>query len=298
MVSQRIVKRTPTKKTLKQSPTSRFHGRRSRSSPLKDIASVPTLVAASIDRSIRSCRRRLIKVFTRLKKRRKKQGFVLLNAAAFPPAEGGEDGPAPPPPPQLQIRRPLPSPACAGRRTLFLDLDETLVHSQTSPPVEKYDFVVRPTVDGQILTFYVVKRPGVEQLLAEAAKHFEIVLFTAGLREYASLVLDRLDPHGEFISHKLYRDSCSEIEGILTKDLSDLGRDLSRVVILDDNPNSYALQPANAVPVAPFLNDLSDRELWRVMEFFAVAGDFEDTRDAVKSFLSTGGKKTEKNPLP
>lgn len=40
-----------------------------------------------------------------------------------------------------------------------------------------------------------------------------------------------------------------------------MGRDLNRVVIVDDNPNCYIFQPENAVPVRPFIDDLDDGEL-------------------------------------
>lgn len=76
------------------------------------------------------------------------------------------------------------------------------------------------------------------------------------------------------------------------KDLSVMGRDLDRLVIVDDNPNAYAFQPENAVPVAPFINDLGDRELRKVMKFLEVASLFDDTRDAILHYhLSHNGNQ-------
>ena len=43
------------------------------------------------------------------------------------------------------------------------------------------------------------------------------------------------------------------------KDLGRLGRDLGRVVLVDDNAWSFLLQPANGVPAAPFLGSPHDR---------------------------------------
>lgn len=140
-----------------------------------------------------------------------------------------------------------------------------------------------------MVNFYVLKRPGVDELLEEIARNFEIVVFTAGLKEYASLVLDRLDSKG-VISHRLYRDSCREIEGRFVKDLAEMGRDLKMVVIIDDNPNAYELQPENAVSVRPFVDDLEDEELFRVMGFLQIAGCFEDVREAVAYYLPEGNR--------
>ncbi|XP_073013736.1 uncharacterized protein [Typha latifolia] len=276
-----MVSKTPTKSPRtppKNKPKPLFHHRRKRSSsPLKALVAAPSAVAASIDRSLRSCRRRLIKIFARLAvfgtPKRHKQGFRRLQSPT-------KRDSAPPPPPH-----PLP-PSWPKKKTIFLDLDETLIHSKTDPPPEKYDFVVHPMIDGHVITFYVLKRPGVDEFLRKAAAAFEVVVFTAGLKEYASLVLDRLDPAGEVICHRLYRDSCKEMEGRFVKDLSITGRGLDMAVIVDDNPNAYMLQPENAIQVTPFVNDLGDQELRKVIRFLEVAALFEDTREAIKYFLS------------
>jgi TFIIF-interacting CTD phosphatase-like protein len=47
------------------------------------------------------------------------------------------------------------------------------------------------------------------EILFKTAKIFKVVAFTAGLQEYASLVLDRLDPYGEVFVHRLYRGACT-----------------------------------------------------------------------------------------
>lgn len=135
------------------------------------------------------------------------------------------------------------------------------------------------------MNFYVLKRPGVDDLLEFLTAKYEVVVFTAALEGYASMVLDRVDPKRR-ISHRLYRDSCREVDGKLVKDLSEMGRDLKRVVIVDDNPNSYAKQPENAIPIRPFINDLGDQELWKLIKFFEISDCFDDMRDAVRQYVS------------
>ncbi|TYG97437.1 hypothetical protein ES288_A10G038700v1 [Gossypium darwinii] len=138
------------------------------------------------------------------------------------------------------------------------------------------------------MNFYVSKRPGVDFFLEEISKKHEVVVFTAGLKQYASQVLDKLDPKG-LISHRLYRDSCKELNGKFVKDLSEMGRDLGRIVIVDDNPNAYSLQPENAVPIRPFVEDSHDRELEKLVQFFQWCERFEDMRVAVKQYFNGGG---------
>ncbi|XP_054800597.1 uncharacterized protein LOC129304816 [Prosopis cineraria] len=185
----------------------------------------------------------------------------------------------------LVFNNPLPPLISTDKRTIFLDLDETLVHSKTDPPPERFDFVVQPRIDGVAMNFYVLKRPGVDEFLEYLAAKFEVVVFTAALKEYASVVLDRLDRNG-LISHRLYRDSCKQVEGKFVKDLSEMGRDLKRAVIVDDNPNSYEKQPDNAIPIPPFIDDLRDQELRKLMRFFRASDYFDDMRTAVKYYLA------------
>ncbi|KAA8515044.1 hypothetical protein F0562_018169 [Nyssa sinensis] len=266
-------------KILKKTPTKTIKDRRSRrrkKSPIKNFAAASSIFVDSINKSIYTCHRHLIKIFSKLSristpKNPRKQGYQILKKVP------GQDNQARG---SLFFANRLPPSMSPEKKTIFLDLDETLIHSKSEPPPEKYDFIVRPVIDGEKVNFYVLKRPFVDELLEALSRKFEIVVFTAGIEEYASLVLDRLDRKA-LISHRLYRDSCKEVGGKFVKDLSDLGRDLKSVVIVDDNPNCYTLQPENAIPIRPFTNDLSDGELRRLAEFFQGSDCFEDMRDAV-----------------
>ncbi|XP_043699205.1 carboxy-terminal domain RNA polymerase II polypeptide A small phosphatase 2-like [Telopea speciosissima] len=281
-------------KSINKTPTKSVKDRRNRrrkKSPLKNFSNASSIVVASINKSFFSCQRRLVKIFTKLAKIstpiHRKKGFQLLKKCKIEDEEEAAAAEIA----KNQICRSLfhsnglPPLSCPEKKTVFLDLDETLIHSKPDPPPERYDFVVRPRIEGEFIDFYVLKRPGVEELLDAIGEKFEIVVFTAGIKEYASLVLDKIDPKG-LISHRLYRDSCKEMEGKFVKDLSEMGRDLSRVVIVDDNPNAYVFQPENALPVRPFIDDLQDQELQRVIRFFEFSDCFEDMRDAVKNYLS------------
>lgn len=67
-----------------------------------------------------------------------------------------------------------------SKKTLVLDLDETLVHSDFNPFPES-DIILKVEFDGVIYNIYVLVRPGVQEFLNQMAKLFEIVVFTASL---------------------------------------------------------------------------------------------------------------------
>ena len=47
-------------------------------------------------------------------------------------------------------------------------------------------------------------RPGALAFLKLMSEHFELVIFTAAVQDYADWVLDQLDPQG-YIDYRLYR---------------------------------------------------------------------------------------------
>ena len=121
-----------------------------------------------------------------------------------------------------------------GKKTLVLDLDETLVHS-TFEPTDDSDLVVRVKIEGGNYNVYVKIRPGLSEFLEEVAKFYEVVLFTASMAKYADPVLDRIDKK-RFITHRLFREHCVMHNGSYVKDLARLGRDLASTVIVDVSP--------------------------------------------------------------
>lgn len=90
-------------------------------------------------------------------------------------------------------------------------------------------------------TVYVKQRPFLHAFLERVSEMFEVVIFTASQSIYAKQLLDILDPDGRFISRRMYRESCLFSNGNYTKDLTVLGVDLAKVVIIDNLPQVYNL---------------------------------------------------------
>uniref|UniRef100_A0A4W4H4S5 protein-serine/threonine phosphatase n=1 Tax=Electrophorus electricus TaxID=8005 RepID=A0A4W4H4S5_ELEEL len=161
-----------------------------------------------------------------------------------------------------------------GKICVVIDLDETLVHSSFKP-VNNADFIIPVEIDGAVHQVYVLKRPHVDEFLKRMGELFECVLFTASLAKYADPVSDLLDKWGAFRC-RLFRESCVFHRGNYVKDLSRLGRDLNKVIIVDNSPASYIFHPDNAVPVASWFDDMSDTELLDLIPFFERLSKVDD----------------------
>lgn len=151
------------------------------------------------------------------------------------------------------------TPEFKDKKCLVLDLDETLVHSSFKY-LRTADFVLPVDIDDQIHNVYVIKRPGVDEFLKRVGSLYEVVVFTASVSRYGDPLLDILDKH-KSVHHRLFRESCYNYEGNYIKNLSQIGRPLSEIIILDNSPASYIFHPQHAIPISSWFSDTHDNEL-------------------------------------
>lgn len=184
----------------------------------------------------------------------------------------------------VHVRKP------SERIALVLDMDECLVHSKFQNEVEYRQNEFRPEHlkdytdsfeivmnDGESVV--VNKRPGLDQFLKEAAKHYDLYVFTAGLEAYGKPVLDAIDPKGNLFAGRFFRESCKQRKGMFLKDLSVIrGGELSRIILVDNNPVSFLMQPSNGIPVPSFYDDSNDRTLKSLTKVLASLQDVDDVR--------------------
>ena len=102
----------------------------------------------------------------------------------------------------------------------MLDLDETLVH-----------FIAREK------KFKL--RPGCIQFLKDMSQIFEVCIFTAAAQDYADFILNYIEKDNKYIDHRMYRQHCIHEDGIYVKDLSLLGRNLARTIIVDNIRDNF-----------------------------------------------------------
>ena len=164
-------------------------------------------------------------------------------------------------------------------------------------------------LDGQ--QCLVHKRPRLDWFLEAVANRFNTYVMTAGMQIYAEPLLDRLDPTHSIFKGRFYRDSCVPFEGHFLKDISIVGdariasgaieekrkgsevadkeledviagavanADLSRIVLVDNNPASFTLQPSNGVPIPSFYDDPMDRSLEDTFKVLCSLDDVPDVR--------------------
>lgn len=158
--------------------------------------------------------------------------------------------------------------------TLVLDMDETLIH-----------FVVDNSSEGRLLY-----RPYLFDFLNQVSQLYEVVVYTASRKEYADIILNLIEfkiGHKVF-DYRLYREHTTLDNGSFIKDLSRLGRDLSRVVIVDNLAKSFEYQKRNGVLISTFVGqNKTDRcllDLGNILSEISQSKSTNDIRDLLKHF--------------
>ena len=154
--------------------------------------------------------------------------------------------------------------------TLVLDLDETLV------------FIKKDNNNNRVL----ILRPYLFEFLEKMKYLYELVLFSFGTPEYVDPILNIIEKNTKYFEYKLYRQHASLNGDDYVKDLNKLGRDLKKVVIIDNLPQAFKLQKSNGICIKPFYGDsIGDRNtlkfLSEVLE--RIRYDVEETNDIRES---------------
>ncbi len=110
---------------------------------------------------------------------------------------------------------------------------------------------------------------------------FNLVIYTASLKEYADPVIDLVDDGRKLFKKRLFRSSClaTGSAGLAyLKDLSLIDSDLSKLALIDNSAASFALYPDNAIPIESWREDRGDQGLLELLPFLDALRFVDDVR--------------------
>ena len=141
--------------------------------------------------------------------------------------------------------------------TLVLDLDETLIYFQN------YNNLLNNSYKNKNSLIF---RPGLLDFLHKMKPLYELVLFSFGTKEYVDHILSIIEKKEKIFEYVLYRQHATYEKGEYVKNLALLGRDLKKIIIVDDIPHVFKLQKNNGICIKSFYGDvISDRNTLKLL---------------------------------
>lgn len=144
---------------------------------------------------------------------------------------------------------------------LVLDLDETLIHGMYFP-----------------FGYYFFVRPGVFDFLEKMHNLFEIIIFTAAKKEYVYDIIEKID-YKDYIDYILYKKHIINEKGSLAKKLDLIGRDLNKIIYVDNLENNAKYNKKNLYLISSWYNNIFDKEIYILKDkliYIATCEKFEN----------------------
>jgi CTD small phosphatase-like protein 2 len=161
-----------------------------------------------------------------------------------------------------------------NKKTLILDLDETLIHTSEKGPGTRIS--INASNDSMV---YFNIRPYTYELLKYASQEYEVIVFTASRQLYADAILNYIDPLNQYIHHRLYRSSCTIVNYNYIKDISLISdRNLKDIIIVDNCIGSFIKQIDNGVPISSWYDNPNDFQLKILKDYLKLLRDVPDVR--------------------
>ena len=174
------------------------------------------------------------------------------------------------------------------KKTLILDLDETLIYSSFKPfSVKGSDLTVKYQVPNKkyIFSSYIIKRPGLDDFLNYVKEKFEVVIFTASMKEYADAAIDAIAPWIPS-SHRFYRNHCKHLKGVYIKDLSKFNRPIESIILIDDSFVALSLNRSNVITIPAWFGEANDRELSKLQNLILPQLEkADDVRNVIRKLV-------------
>ena len=170
---------------------------------------------------------------------------------------------------------------------LTLDLDETLVYVDLDESLSFPDTKIKFDFKGSSEEISLHIRPGLDDFIDKMSKLYDLLIFTASIKEYADAIIDYID-RKNVIKARFYRSECVKVNDLFfVKNLNGLEGDLSKVVAVDNNLYSFANNLSNCALVSSFMGDKSDRELENLanyLKFLSDKADFREVNEQIFGF--------------
>ena len=158
--------------------------------------------------------------------------------------------------------------------TLVLDLDETLINIEFK--------------DNSNNKCILHLRPGLFWFLSRVKPFYELITFTSASREYAQPIINEIELKNKYFDYTFFREHSVISGNDFVKDISRIGRDMKRIIIVDNMEQNFRLNKNNGIKIKAFYGDQNDKVLYELSKILVmiVKQGFNDLTLALQHYAN------------
>jgi TFIIF-interacting CTD phosphatase-like protein len=159
-----------------------------------------------------------------------------------------------------------------------------------TPSNKKYTLIldINKTLGFNNIEKGIIKlRNGLFSFLSMIKPYYELISFSCEPREVTDPILKEIESEKKYFDYKLNREHAFLYDNCLIKDISLIGRDISKIIVIDDDENSFKLNKENGIKITPFNSDTkSDNVLFELKKILILIykKNYDDVRIGLKEF--------------
>ena len=136
-------------------------------------------------------------------------------------------------------------------------------------------------------------RPGLFSFLSEIKPFYELITFTSASKVYAQPIINEIESQNRFFDYNFFREHSTIYGNDFIKDISKIGRDMKKIIIVDNLEDNFKLNKKNGIKIAPFYGDENDTVLFELKKLLVMIYQqkYEDLTLALKNYADIIKKK-------
>ena len=158
--------------------------------------------------------------------------------------------------------------------TLVLDLDETLINIE-----------FKDTSSNKCILHL---RPGLFWFLSKVKPFYELITFTSASKEYAKPIINEIELKNKYFDYNFFREHSVISGNDFVKDISRIGRDMKKIIIVDNMEQNFRLNKKNGIKIKPFYADKNDKILYELSKILVMIAmkEYDDLTKALQQYAS------------
>ena len=180
--------------------------------------------------------------------------------------------------------------------TIILDLDGTLIYDQNIEVNYEEEEEEDDEDNKHQKNNDIILRPRLFEFLDKLLElKCELIIFTSSVKQRADELVNIIEKNKRYFNGRLYREHCTLMGAAYVKDISKLGRNLSKTIIIDNDLVCFYLQQENGILIKSFEGKEDDNKLLNLYQilnqiikspFYDIRVELDKYRDELNNLVA------------